>query len=61
MKIDVLTLFPEFLSNLSTWSIIGRAVDAKILTLDYINIRDYSKNKHKKVDDYSYGEGLEWL
>lgn len=57
MKIDVLTLFPEFLSNLSTWSIIGRAVDAKILTLDYINIRDYSKNKHKKVDDYSYGGG----
>ncbi|MFY9214793.1 MAG: tRNA (guanosine(37)-N1)-methyltransferase TrmD [Tissierellaceae bacterium] len=57
MKIDVLTLFPEFLSNLSTWSIIGRAVDAKILTLDYINIRDYSRNKHKKVDDYSYGGG----
>lgn len=57
MKIDVLTLFPEFLSNLSSWSIIGRAVDDNILDLNYINIRDYSKNKHKKVDDYSYGGG----
>lgn len=57
MKIDVLTLFPEFLSNLSGWSIIGRAIDENILDIDYINIRDYSKNKHKKVDDYSYGGG----
>lgn len=57
MKIDVLTLFPEFLSNLSNWSIIGRAINNNILDIDYINIRDYSKNKHKKVDDYSYGGG----
>lgn len=57
MKIDVLTLFPEFLSNLSNWSIIGRAVNNKILDINYINIRDYSMNKHKKVDDYSYGGG----
>lgn len=57
MNIDVLTLFPEFISSLSNWSIIGRALDDKILELNYINIRDYSKNKHKKVDDYSYGGG----
>lgn len=57
MKIDVLTLFPEFLSSLSSWSIIGRAISDNILNIDYVNIRDYSKNKHKKVDDYSYGGG----
>lgn len=57
MKIDVLTLFPEFFSSLSSWSIIGRAISENILNIDYINIRDYSKNKHKKVDDYSYGGG----
>ncbi|MDR7869923.1 MAG: tRNA (guanosine(37)-N1)-methyltransferase TrmD [Tissierellaceae bacterium] len=57
MKIDVLTLFPEFVSSLSSWSIIGRAIAENILDIDYINIRDYSKNKHKKVDDYSYGGG----
>lgn len=57
MRIDVLTLFPEFVSAMSSWSIIGRAVDEKILDINYINIRDYSKNKHKKVDDYSYGGG----
>ncbi|NLY47089.1 MAG: tRNA (guanosine(37)-N1)-methyltransferase TrmD [Tissierella sp.] len=57
MKIDILTLFPEFFSSLSSWSIIGRAISENILNIDYINIRDYSKNKHKKVDDYSYGGG----
>lgn len=57
MKIDVLTLFPEFFSNLSSWSIIGRAVDNNILNFGFINIRDYSSNKHKKVDDYPFGGG----
>lgn len=55
MKIDVLTLFPEFFSNLSSWSIIGRALENNILSLGLINIRDFSKNKHKKVDDYPFG------
>lgn len=57
MKIDVLTLFPEFFSNLNTWSIIGRAIKNDILSIDYINIRDFSKNKHKNVDDYPFGGG----
>ena len=57
MRIDVLTLFPEFVSNLTNWSIIGRAIEEGILDIDYINIRDYSRNKHKKVDDYPYGGG----
>ena len=57
MKIDVLTLFPEFFSTLKDWSIIGRAIKEDILNIDYINIRDFSKDKHKRVDDYSYGGG----
>lgn len=57
MKIDILTLFPEFFLNLNNWSIIGRAIDNDILDIDYTNIRDFSKNKHKKVDDYPFGGG----
>jgi tRNA (guanine37-N1)-methyltransferase len=57
MKIDILTLFPEFFSNLNNWSIIGRAIENDILDINYTNIRDFSKNKHKKVDDYPFGGG----
>lgn len=57
MKIDILTLFPEFFSNLSNWSIIGRAIDKKVIDLGFINIRDFSINKHRKVDDYPFGGG----
>lgn len=57
MKIDILTLFPELFSNFHNWSIIGRAIKNDILNIDYINIRDFSKNKHKKVDDYPFGGG----
>ena len=57
MKIDVLTLFPEFFSNLYSWSIIGRAIDSGILQIDYTDIRDFSENKHRKVDDYPFGGG----
>ncbi len=57
MKIDVLTLFPEFFSTLSNWSMIGRAIEKDALNLNYINIRDFSNNKHKKVDDYPFGGG----
>ncbi|MGO1469323.1 MAG: tRNA (guanosine(37)-N1)-methyltransferase TrmD [Tissierella sp.] len=57
MRIDILTLFPEFFSNLSNWSMIGKAIEKNILNLDFINIRDFSKNKHKKVDDYPFGGG----
>lgn len=57
MKIDVLTLFPDFVLNISKWSIIGKAIEDEFLELDCLNIRDFSKNKHKKVDDYPYGGG----
>ncbi len=57
MKIDILTLFPEMFTNVLNKSIIGRAQDNNILEINPINIRDYSNDKHKKVDDYPYGGG----
>lgn len=56
MKIDILTLFPEMFDVLNT-SIIGRAKQKNILDINVINIRDFSKDKHKHVDDYPYGGG----
>lgn len=56
MKIDILTLFPEMF-QIFNHSIIGRAKEKKIIDITTYNIRDFSKNKHKKVDDYPYGGG----
>lgn len=56
MKINVLTLFPEMFSPV-TGSILGRAAEKGILDFDFINIRDFSLDKHKKTDDYPYGGG----
>ena len=56
MKIDVLTLFPEMFDSLKT-SIIGRAIENNLIEINLINIRDFSKDKHKKVDDTPYGGG----
>lgn len=57
MNYHVLTLFPEMvLGGLST-SIIGRALESGLITLEAVNIRDYANNKHFKVDDYPYGGG----
>lgn len=57
MKIDILTLFPDFFTSLLNWSIVGRAVEKGLLKFNFINIRDFSTNKHKKVDDYPFGGG----
>lgn len=56
MKFSVLTLFPEMLSALGE-SIIGRAINRGIIETEYINIRDFSTDKHRRVDDYPYGAG----
>jgi tRNA (guanine37-N1)-methyltransferase len=56
MKIDILTLFPEMFDTLKQ-SIIGKALEKKIIEINLINIRDFSKDKHKKVDDTPYGGG----
>ena len=56
MQFDVLTLFPEMFSILDE-SIIGRAKKNKQIDINLVNIRDFSKNKHNKVDDTPYGGG----
>ncbi|QEK12034.1 tRNA (guanosine(37)-N1)-methyltransferase TrmD [Crassaminicella thermophila] len=57
MRIDVLTLFPKMFEDPLGESIIGRAREKDILDINIINIRDFSNDKHKKVDDYPYGGG----
>ncbi len=56
MKINILTLFPEMF-DIFNHSIIGKAKDKGIVEITTINIRDFTLNKHKKVDDYPYGGG----
>ena len=56
MRIDILTLFPEMFDALKH-SLIGKATDKNLLQINVINIRDFSKDKHKKCDDYTYGGG----
>lgn len=60
MRIDVLTLFPESFEPIKQ-SIIGRAVDKNIIDINLVNIRDFSKDKHKHVDDTPYGGGAGML
>ena len=56
MQFDVLTLFPEMYEPLKQ-SILGKAQEKNIININIINIRDFSKDKHKKVDDTPYGGG----
>ena len=56
MQFDVLTLFPEMFKVLNE-SIIGRAREKGLININVVNIRDFSKDKHKKVDDTPYGGG----
>ena len=60
MKFDVLTLFPEMFSIMQE-SIIGRATKNNKIQINLVNIRDFSKDKHKKVDDTIYGGGAGML
>ena len=57
MKFYILTLFPEMVMSGLNTSIIGRAMDNGLIDIEAINIRDYTIDKHKKVDDYPYGGG----
>ena len=56
MKFNILTLFPEMFDGLKQ-SVIGKAIEKNIVEINLINIRDFSKDKHKKVDDTPYGGG----
>ncbi len=57
MRIDILTLFPDFFEQFLKTSVIGRAIAKKIVKVNIINIRDYSQDKNKRVDDYPFGGG----
>lgn len=57
MNYHVLTLFPEMIEQGLNTSILGKALNKDLITLEAINIRDYTTNKHHKVDDYPYGGG----
>ena len=57
MRFDVLTLFPEMITDVCSHSILKRAIDSGIISVNTINPRDYTLDKHKKVDDTPYGGG----
>lgn len=57
MQIDIITLFPELLSSPFEASILKRAIEAKKVTVNFHNLRDYADNKKKQVDDYPFGGG----
>ena len=61
MKFHVLTLFPEMIMGALSTSIIGKAMERGQISLEAVNIRDYTLDKHKKVDDYTYGGGAGML
>lgn len=56
-KITILTLFPDVFENFKKFSIIKRAINSKKLKLNIVDFRQFSKDKHKKVDDYQFGGG----
>lgn len=58
MKIDILTLFPDMFKGFLNESIIRRAINTEKVKINIHNIRDYSKDPHKKVDDYGFGGGV---
>ena len=61
MNFHILTLFPEMVMQGLSESIIGNATENGLLSIEAINIRDFTKNKHRKVDDYPYGGGAGML
>jgi tRNA (guanine37-N1)-methyltransferase len=57
MRIDIITIFPDFFEHIFNFSIIKRAQEKKITNIKIHNLRDYSLNKQKSVDDYQFGGG----
>ena len=57
MNFHILTLFPEMVTGGLNTSITGRAMEKGLISVNAVNIRDYSKDKHRHVDDYPYGGG----
>ncbi len=61
MRIDIMTLFPEMCERVLQESIIGRSRECGLVEINCVNIRDYSRDKHRRVDDATYGGGLGML
>ena len=61
MQFHILTLFPEMVMQGLSASIIGKAMEKELLTIEAVNIRDFAENKHNRVDDYTYGGGAGML
>ncbi len=61
MKINIMTLFPEMCESVLSESIIGRAREKGLVEINCINIRDYTEDKHRRVDDAPYGGGMGML
>ncbi|MBP9996094.1 MAG: tRNA (guanosine(37)-N1)-methyltransferase TrmD [Lachnospiraceae bacterium] len=61
MRFHVMTLFPEMIDAAVNTSILGRAIEKGILSVQSVNIRDYTLDKHNRVDDYTYGGGAGML
>lgn len=57
MRIDIITCLPHLLDSPFSHSILKRAIDAKLVEVQLHDLRDYSENKHKKIDDYAFGGG----
>jgi tRNA (guanine37-N1)-methyltransferase len=57
MKFDIITIFPEILNSYYKESILGRAQKNKLISINYINLRDFTNDKHHSVDDAPYGGG----
>jgi len=57
MRIDILTVVPELLTSPFSHSIIKRAIDKQLAEVHIHNIRDFTNDKHKKVDDYAFSGG----
>ena len=61
MKFDIMTLFPDMVNSVLGESIIGRAEKSGIISVECHNIRDFSKDKHRKTDDTPFGGGVGML
>lgn len=57
MQIDILTLFPEMFESPFNSSIIKRAREKRLVSINLVNLRDYTEDRHRQVDDYPYGGG----
>ncbi|MDE6419714.1 MAG: tRNA (guanosine(37)-N1)-methyltransferase TrmD, partial [Lachnospiraceae bacterium] len=61
MNFHIMTLFPDMVRDGLNTSILARAAQRELISINTYNIRDYTTDKHKKVDDYTYGGGAGML